>query len=201
MPSTKCITPPFRATYVRVYEPAQEQNGDMAYSIQMIFPQDADLKEMKACANEAMAKKFGQDKSAWPKGSQVHNPFRSGNDDRDPETQPEYKDSIFMKAKTKNQPGLVDENVQPIMDQDAFYSGCYARASVSFYAFDKAGNKGVGLALNNVMKIKDGDRLDGRMAAEDEFASYGGGGGSPSDADSGFGDSTSDNDLDDDIPF
>lgn len=177
--STKVITPEFRASYVRVFEPAEQPNGDMAYSVQMIFPKNTDLSEMRAAAEAAMTKQFGE-KSKWPKN--YWNPFRDGDKDRDA---PEYENSIFILAKTKNQPGVVDENVQPIMSADEFYSGCYARASVVFYAFDKGGNRGLGVGLNNLMKTRDGDRLDGKRSAEEDFASFAG----SKPADSGFGDS------------
>lgn len=164
--STKCITPEFRASYARVFEPAEQPNGDLAYSVQMIFPKDTDLSGMKAAAEAAMTKLFGE-KSKWPKG--YWNPFRDGDEERDA---PEYQNAIFVLAKTKNQPGIVDPNVQPILSAEDFYSGCYARASIVFYAFDKNGNKGIGVGLNNIMKTRDGDRLDGKRSAEEDFASF-----------------------------
>ena len=36
------------------------------------------------------------------------------------------------------------------MDSNEVYSGCYGRASLNFYAFNTAGNKGIGVGLNNV---------------------------------------------------
>jgi len=164
--TSKVITPVFRASYVRVFEPAEQPNGDMAYSVQMLFPKDADLTELRAAAELAMTKQFGE-KAKWPK--QYWNPFRDGDTERD---SAEYKNTIFILAKTKNQPGIVDENVQPILSQDEFYSGCYARASVVFYGFDKGGNTGLGVGLNHVMKVKDGERLDGRRTANEDFASF-----------------------------
>lgn len=179
------ITPVFRASYARVFEPAPSDPDDpdsaLVYSIQMIFPKETDLTDLKNAANAAMAAKFGDDKSKWPKNAR--SPFRDGDVERDA---PEYENCIFMNAKTKNQPGLVDENVQPILSQDEFYSGAYARASIVFYGYDQKGNKGVGVGLNNIMKIKDGERLDGRRSAEQEFASFAG---------------SSAGSVDDDIPF
>lgn len=165
------ITPEFRASYAKVFEPApanpDDPDSDLVYSIQMIFPKETDISDLKDAANAAMARKFGEDKSKWPKNAK--SPFRDGDEERDAK---EYQNAIFMNAKTKNQPGIVDANVQPIMSQDEFYSGCYARASIVFYAFDQRGNKGVGVGLNNLMKTRDGDRLDGRRSAEEEFSAF-----------------------------
>jgi hypothetical protein len=40
---------------------------------------------------------------------------------------------------------------------------------VRFFGYDQAGNKGVGCGLNNIQKLKDGERLDGTVSAEAAF--------------------------------
>jgi hypothetical protein len=59
--------------------------------------------------------------------------------------------------------------VQPIIDQDEIYSGCYCNITVSLYAYDKPENKGIGVGLNNIQLIKRGERLSGAPDAEEEF--------------------------------
>ncbi len=49
------------------------------------------------------------------------------------------------------------------------YSGCYCYVSINFYAFAVEGNKGIAAGLNNIMKIKDGDRLSGGASADEDF--------------------------------
>ena len=46
----KVITPVARASYVRLLEPAKSLNDEMKYSVSLIFPPEADLKEMKKAA-------------------------------------------------------------------------------------------------------------------------------------------------------
>ena len=65
----------------------------------------------------------------------------------------------------------MDADLNPIMDKDEFYSGCYGRASINFYPFDAAGNKGIAVGLNNLQKMEDGERLAGGSSAEDDFGS------------------------------
>jgi hypothetical protein len=65
---------------------------------------------------------------------------------------------------------LVDKNRQPIIDQEELYSGCYGHASITFFAFNTSGNKGVACGLNHLMKVKDGESLGGRSTAENDFA-------------------------------
>jgi hypothetical protein len=49
-----------------------------------------------------------------------------------------------------------------------------ARATVAPFAYNNSGNKGVSFALNNLQICRtDGERLDGRIAAEDDFDDYG----------------------------
>jgi hypothetical protein len=59
--------------------------------------------------------------------------------------------------------------MNPILDQADLYSGCYVRASINLYPFNKNGNKGIGAGLNNIQKLADGEPLGGRSRAEDDF--------------------------------
>jgi hypothetical protein len=116
-----------------------------------------------AVLEEAKSSKFGGKVPANYK-----NPLRDGDTERpDDET---YAGHFFINANSKIRPGIVDKDLQPIMDQDEFYSGCYGRASVNFYAFNTNGNKGVAAGLNNLQKLKDGERLSGGASAADDFA-------------------------------
>ena len=46
----------------------------------------------------------------------------------------------------------------------------YKRQSLSFYAFNTNGNKGVACGLGNIQKIRDGEPLGaGRVSAESDF--------------------------------
>ena len=57
-----------------------------------------------------------------------------------------------------------------IIDPEEVYSGCYGRASINFYAFNTNGNRGVGVGLNNIQKLSDGDHLGAsRASAESDF--------------------------------
>ena len=53
--------------------------------------------------------------------------------------------------------------------RDRVYSGCYARVSLNFYAFNSNGNKGVACGLGNIQKIRDGEPLGSRTTAADDF--------------------------------
>ena len=78
---------------------------------------------------------------------------------------------LFLNANSTRKPGIVDKDLNEILDPDEVYSGCWGRVSINFYPFNTNGNKGVGAGLNNVQKLKDGERLGGSAAsAEDDFS-------------------------------
>ena len=55
--------------------------------------------------------------------------------------------------------------MQPILDRAEVYSGCYARVSINFYAFNSNGNRGIACGLGNIQKVRDGEPLGGRSSA------------------------------------
>ena len=96
-------------------------------------------------------------------------PLYDGDDQAD--KYPEYAGMVYLNCKTKNPPGIVDRDRNDIIDSGELYSGCYGRVSLYFFPYDNAGKKGVGVRLNNVQKLSDGERLGGVVTnPEDDFA-------------------------------
>ncbi len=75
-----------------------------------------------------------------------------------------------LKGNAASAPGIVDADRNPILTRSEVYSGVYGRASISFYAFNSSGNKGIACDLNNLQKIRDGEPLGGKASAESDFA-------------------------------
>lgn len=75
-----------------------------------------------------------------------------------------------MSVSSKTAPQIVDANLNPIINPVEFYSGCYGRASINFFAFNNSGNKGVSAALNNLQKLEEGEPLGSIVSAERDFA-------------------------------
>jgi Protein of unknown function (DUF2815) len=160
-------TPVATAAYAFVFEarPSLNPGGEPQFSIMLIFPKSTDLSQLKAAAHAAVAKKWG-DKP--PKD--LRSPFRDGDVER--EGSPEFTNSYFVTAKSKQRPGIVDNNpngVQSITDPMQFYSGCKCRASLYAFAYDVSGSRGVSFLLNSLQKLGDGERRSGRKPAEVEF--------------------------------
>lgn len=188
----KCLTPEFRVSFPAIFQPKAFDGQEAKYQLTMLFSKKTDITALKKAAFNAAAEKWGPKKEKWPKFK--HPWLRDGDDEKgDVEG---YEGCVFVSAKSKTQPGLVDHRLQPITAERDFYAGCYARAEVLAYAYDSAGNKGVGFALQNIQKLRDGDRLSGRKDAEDVFDAVDSG----EDDEENYGDD-SDSDGDDDSMY
>lgn len=180
----RVTTPKFRASFPWLFEPQppmEGSQGEPKYSVVMLFDKAAqaskEYKAMRALAEAAIKDRWG-DKVP----PNLRNPFRNGSEKADLEG---YGDGVvFVTASSKMQPGVVDAKLNRVMSRevgpDGFYAGCFARATVSAYTYDKGGNRGVAFGLQNVQKLGDGEAFSGRVRAEDDFEAaedvYGDGG-------------------------
>jgi hypothetical protein len=151
----KRTTPEFRVSYPHVFKPhAVPGSGqEPKYSVTMLLPKTANLDGLKSAITEALTAKFGADRSAWPK---IRNPIRDG-DGEDFAGKKGYQGNYVLSARTSDKPGVIDASGNEIINEGDFYGGCYAKATVVAFWYEKAGNKGVAFALNNLLKTRDGE--------------------------------------------
>tara|TARA_R110000822_G_scaffold84867_1_gene199003 strand:+ start:1978 stop:2520 length:543 start_codon:yes stop_codon:yes gene_type:complete len=167
---SKIIVQNVRCSYVFVTSPRKNEDGtDGKYSVQLIIPKDhPQLKKIKNEQLKTLKEKFGEK----VKPSMFKLPLRDGDEERD---SVEYENCYFINANGGRKPGIANRNNEPA-DQDDIEEYCYSGAvfhvSINFYAFEKDGNKGVAVGLNNIMLRKKGERLDGSAAATDEFSEF-----------------------------
>lgn len=158
-----------RLSYFHGWEPTSINGGPERYSVSVLIPKD-DKETVKAIndavdvAIEEGIAKFGGKK---PNKAAIKLPLRDGDTEREDEA---YAGHWFINANSKTAPQIVDKAVKPILDRDEVYSGCYARVSLNFYAFNSNGNKGIACGLGNIQKIRDGESLGGRSSAADDFS-------------------------------
>lgn len=165
--SNKVITGKVRFSYANVFEPKSINGSDPKYSVSLIIPKEDKVTIDKIKAAIEVAKKEGLSKLGGKIPANLKTPLRDGDIDRPDDTA--YADSYFVNANSTIRPGIVDANLQPIIDSTEFYSGCYGRASIVFYAYNANGNKGIACGLQNLQKLEDGEPLGGRSRAEDDF--------------------------------
>lgn len=175
---TKVVTgPDTRLSYAHIWEPSSINGSDPKYSVSLIIPKtdtktvEAIKAAIKAAYDEGINKLKGNGKTA-PALNAIKQPLRDGDAERPDDDA--YAGCYFLNANSKTQPQVVDRAVQPILDQNEVYSGCYGRVSVNFYAFNSNGNKGVACGLGNIQKIRDGERLGGGpSSATEDFQAFG----------------------------
>ena len=170
----KVITGPnTRWSYANVWEPKSINGGTPKYSVSLIIPKSDTVTVAKvkaaieAAYKEGEAKLKGNSKSVPPL-SAIKTPLRDGDAER-PDDEA-YRGSYFVNANATTAPGIVDADLNPILSRSEVYSGVYGRASITFYAFNSNGNRGIACGLNNLQKLRDGEPLGGRASAESDFS-------------------------------
>lgn len=179
--STSVITAIVTLSYPHVATPQAETDDDgkptgkFKYSGAFVYDPGADLtKERNAIAAAAEA--------AYPNGAGIEM-IRTGKLKQPIRTDAEAKNypvgSVFINARTERKPQVVYNYPDPetgkpkVVPEDKIaeelYAGRKVRASLRAFAYNRKGNKGVSFALGNIQVIADGNRLDGRKAAVDEF--------------------------------
>ena len=165
---SKVVTGKVRLSYANIWAPKSINGGDEKYSVSLLIPKtdkktiDAIRKAIEDAKQEGVGKFGGK----IPPALKI--PLRDGDEER-PDDEA-YEGHYFVNANSKDKPQIVDKQVNPILDQSEVYSGCYAKVSITFYAFNTNGNKGIACGLGNIQKIQDGDPLGGKTRAEDDFA-------------------------------
>ena len=168
----KVITGVCRLSYANIWQAKSINGGAPKYSASVLIPK-SDTKTVakvkaaiQAAYEEGEGKLIGNGKTA-PSLASLKTPFRDGDTER-PDDEA-YAGHWFINANSNTAPGVVDANREPIYDTSEIYSGVYARVSLSFYAFNSNGNRGIACALQNIQKVRDGEALGGKSKAEDDF--------------------------------
>lgn len=154
--------------------------GEPVYQCSLLFDENAQkdpaFMALKRAAAAEIDEKNGPGKSQDRQFmAGVRSPFR-------PCGEKAYKgydipNGIFISPWTKSRPGVVDAQLNEIMVADDVWAGQLARATVQPFWYHQAGNRGINFALNNLQICRaDGERLDGRRAAKQDFDPYAGAG-------------------------
>lgn len=153
-------------------------NGKVQFSGAFIFTAATDISAGKAAALAAAQEKWGDKAIEMIQSGALKWPFR-----KDGATKGYDKVAgagcIFFNARSIKKPGCVYRHAAPGSTkpaevpfdkiEDVFYPGSHVRATVRAFWFENR-SKGVSFSLNNVQFLGDGERLDSRVAAEDDFS-------------------------------
>lgn len=161
----KVVFGPCRLSFPSLFERKKfdGDTGDGKYMVTALIPKseketvDAIKKAIESAKNAGITSKWG---GKQPKKLTL--PLIDGD-----ETDDEYSQGCYtIKAKSNMRPAVTGRDKTPIVDNEEIYGGVWAYLSVTFYPYNAAGNNGVAVALNGVMKFKD-DEPFGQSSAHD----------------------------------
>jgi hypothetical protein len=179
---SRVVTPPFRLSFPALFtaKKSMTEGGKPKFGCMAIWtPAEFTDKEkalwakmMELCNAASMAKFKKPMKDLAPN---FKRPFRRGDE------KPEYgmtDKNVFSNITSWYPPQIVMADAKTKVADEALrlgkskeellYPGCWMRASVNAYAYTNIGS-GIALGLNNMMFLRDGERLDNRVEAEVEF--------------------------------
>lgn len=168
--STKVITGLVRFAYANVHKPVAVYNGEERYSVSILIPkEDVSTIDSVISAVDAALEK-GKEKIEKSRFEDLKMPVRDGDLERSEDKA--YAGYYFINAYSKTKPQIVDKDLKLVLSEDEFYSGCYGRASITFYTFNHEGSSGVACGLGNLQKLKDGEVLIGYSDPRAEFGTF-----------------------------
>lgn len=169
---TRVLIGEARFSFLHVFKPrAAAQGADPKYSVMLLLPKEktdvvGKIRAAIRAAYEAKPEIFNGKK---PDPAKI--PLKDG-DTAFPD-RPECAGCWVINASAKTKPGIVKRGTvtkfTEITDENELWSGCYGYASVNFYAYSQAGNRGIGAGLNNLLLTRTGDYLGGRTSPESDF--------------------------------
>lgn len=163
---TKFILGPGRLSFPKLFRPNDKEFGGK-YACTLLLPPDYDFSPLKAAMLDVAVKKFGADKSKWPRN--MRGPKEIIRPCEDKAGMAGYLPGWhFVTAASADMPGIVDAALAPVKDERDAYPGRWAMMSVNVYAYSNV-THGVSLGLQNVQLRKHDDPFGSRVRAEDEF--------------------------------
>ena len=176
--SRKVMTPEYRGSFVYLLKakPADEEGKKPRYTNVMLFKKGTDLSELSKILKEAAIAEWGEaEVEKLTKAKKLKLPFKDQGDctNAEGELYAGYEPgNMCAEAWSIDRPGVVDTNVQDIIEEREIYSGAWFRATVHAFTWDnpKKG-KGVSFGLQNVQKLRDDERLGGasRTKPQNDF--------------------------------
>ena len=166
MPRTeKLTTPKFRVAFPHVFEKQTLLSGKEKYSICMIFEKNTDITSLKNAINKIAKEHWGG------KIPRIFiSPFKDGKDklDKEGNIYDGFKDATYINVTSEYKPGIVDQNLNPLFSDEEFYAGCYARATIFGFTYDKP-KCGASFILCNLQFLGEGEPFSGKVTAENDF--------------------------------
>lgn len=159
-----------RLAFPQLFE-AKAVNGEgtPAFSAAAILgPNHPALKELNAKGEEVAKAKWGEKAPAILKAMKASDKFVVHDGDTKADYDG-YAGNMFINARTKTKPTVIDRDRSPLTVQDGRpYAGCYVNMIVELWAQDNQYGKRINASLRGVQFYKDGDAFAGGGVADAE---------------------------------
>lgn len=157
-----------RFSFPYLFEPRTGDDGTPKYELSILIKKDdKDTLDLINKGIEAAKVRGQQEKWGGKIPKKLTLPLRDGDEKEDLEG---YENVMFINSRSKLKPNVVDKSGHEIIDPEELYAGCYGSVAISFYPYNSNGNNGVGVCLDNVIKLKEGEHLGGgKPSAESDF--------------------------------
>ncbi|MGN7457871.1 DUF2815 family protein [Paenibacillus pasadenensis] len=176
MAETKMVTGKVRLSYANIWEPKENESGQLKYSCALLIPKSdkETLRKIKAIIDALKVEAAAKYKGKLPTNFKL--PLHDGDEEKPDDEN--YAGHYYLNAYANTKPGIAkpagkdsvgNTKFVEITDTTEVYSGCYARVSLNFYTYDNK-SKGIGVGLNNIVKVQDGESLAGRSSVNEDFA-------------------------------
>ena len=155
-------------SYMNLFEPKAFGSNDPKYSMVILFKK-TDKRQVAAVRKAIEAAEDAAVDKVWKgkRPAKINDPVHDGDEER--ADKPEYEGMYYINVSNKDKPGVVDQNVQPILERDKIYSGCIVNCFINFFGYSQNGNNGISASLENVQLVSDGKRLSGKQPASAVF--------------------------------
>lgn len=167
------MTPAGRMVYASLFQPTtmkgETDRSKAKYQITLLLPADADIRALEEAADRVRNDKWTPSAQRLTK---IRSPFLKT---ADSPRLAEYADDfpVMIRLNSKTRPGVKTKGMQDVSEADEpdeIYNGRWCRLTLSPFAYDQAGNKGVSFGLGNVQLLDHDDRIvGGAVKAEAEF--------------------------------
>jgi hypothetical protein len=162
-----------RFSYCNLFQPSSRPGQDPKFSTTVLVPKTNTAAKaaidaaIEAATQEGVSKKWNGQRPPIVAIS-VHD----GDGVRPSDGMPygaECKGCWVFTASSTKKPFVVDADMNYIIDPTQVYSGMWGNVNLSFFPYASTGKKGVGIGLNGVQKVHDGDPLTSQVTAEEAF--------------------------------
>ena len=170
--TTRFLTPEIVCSFPQLFS-VSSYTGKYGLSVVIPSNNKEAVREIKICIANAVDNEWGS-KAVKEIGTRINSPLRDGNDKSDVWGDI-YNDTVFFSANSVRPPGVVDNKLVAIQDENQIHAGCIIRCTVNFFTYNIKSTRGIACGLQNVMLVGPGEGTGGAMGVaspQNDFSEF-----------------------------